>query len=272
MIRGIDNKPYIDLDQHLDIKSFIKLHPEICRGFATARQYAKEGTWMKPGFDFADMSYTVNWKPIYQAFEEFQQLPDDDPIKIEGMKIFPNDFKDFNQRNVFVRYLKSTMGAHDPYIYYFLWEDTTNMSDRGETQRLPTPEQHHFPGVVKWVESLKEQNIIEHIGRVIFFVSESSSKPFEHRDIDHSVQGDNCGYSNHNVEFIHIRPLIKRGFYIWDPDQKKKVYVNSHASFFNDQDWHGGEFSMEQEYGLRIDCKFTNDFKKKLGIDNLEYY
>lgn len=272
MIRGIGNKPYIDLDAHLDIAGFKRLHPEICRGFATARQYAKEGTWMTPNFDFNDMSYTLNWKPIYKAFEEFQQLPESDPIKIEGMKIFPNDFKDFGQRNIFIRYLKSAMGAHDPYIYYFLWEDATNMSDRGVIERPPTAEQQHFPGVVKWVTKLKTQNIIEHIGRVIFFVSESSSKPFEHRDIDHSIQGDENGYSNHSVEFIHIRPLIKRGFYIWDPRQQKKVYVNSHASFFNDQDWHGGEFSMEQEYGLRIDCKFTESFKKKLGIDHLGYY
>ena len=128
--------------------------------------------------------------------------------------------------------------------------------------------QQHFPGVVKWVESLKQQNIIEHIGRVIFFVSESSSKPFEHRDLD----ADTPAYTDHNIEFIHIRPNTKRGFYIWDPQTKRKHYVNSHACFFNDQDWHGGEFSMEQEYGLRIDCKFTQEFKKQLGIDHLGHY
>jgi len=270
MIQGIGGKPYIDLDPYLDIEGFKKLHPKICRGFALAREHAKEGTWMKPGFDWKDASYIINWKPIYQSFEEFQQLPDDDPIKTEGMKLFPSDFKNFKERNIFVRYLKSTMGAHDPYIYYFLWEDATNMSDRGEIGRLPTPEQSYFPEVVEWVENLKNLNIIEHIGRVIFFVSESSSKPFEHRDIDYSNKhNSNVG---HNVEFIHIRPLIKRGFYVWDPDQQKKVYINSHSSFFNDHDWHGGEFSMEQEYGLRIDCKFTKEFKKILGIDHLETY
>ena len=79
-MRGIDNKPYIDLDPFLDIEGFQQLHLEICRGMATAREYAKEGTWMKPGFTFEDMSYIPNWKPIYQAFEEYQSLPDDDPI------------------------------------------------------------------------------------------------------------------------------------------------------------------------------------------------
>jgi hypothetical protein len=272
MIRGIGRNPYIDLDPYIDVEGFKNLHPEIARGFALARDHAKEGTWMRPNFDWNDSSYILNWKPIYKAYEEFQQLPNDHPVKIEGMKIHPTDFKDFRQRNIFVRYLKSTMGAHDPYIYYFLWEDTSNMSDRGETERLPTPEQQYFPSVVSWVTSLKKNGIIEHIGRVIFFLSESSNRPFEHRDIDHSIKGDEKGYSNHRTEFIHIRPMIKRGFYVWDPEEKKKTYVNSHASFFNDQDWHGGEFSMEQEYGLRIDCKFTPEFRKTIGIDHLDYY
>ncbi len=267
-MRGINNKPYIDLDPLLDIQGFQQLHLEICRGMATAREYAKEGTWMKPGFTFEDMSYRPNLKPIYQSFEEYQSLPDDNPIKLEGQKIFPQDFKDYKQRNLFVRYLKNAMGAHDPYIYYLLWEEGSNMKDRGEVEREPLPEQQHFPGVVKWVESLKQQNIIEHIGRVIFFVSESSSKPFEHRDLD----ADTPTYTDHNIEFIHIRPNTKRGFYIWDPETNRKHYVNSHACFFNDQDWHGGEFSMEQEYGLRIDCKFTQEFKKQLGIDHLGHY
>ena len=47
--------PYLDMDQ------FDKLQPEILTGFALARHYAKEGTWMAPGFTFDDMSYRVSW-------------------------------------------------------------------------------------------------------------------------------------------------------------------------------------------------------------------
>ena len=118
------------------------------------------------------------------------------------------------------------------------------------------------------IENLKQQNIVEHIGRVIFFVSESSSKPFEHRDLD----ADTHNYTDHNIEFIHIRPNTKRGFYIWDPESENKYYLNCNAAFWNDQDWHGGESSTEVEYGLRIDCKFSNAFRKQLGIDHLESY
>ena len=83
MIKGIGGKPYINLDPYLDIEGFKNLHPEMCKGFAQAREYAKEGTWMSPGFKFEDMSYILNWKPIYQAFAEYQALPDDHPIKVQ---------------------------------------------------------------------------------------------------------------------------------------------------------------------------------------------
>ena len=55
-------------------------------------------------------------------------------------------------------------------------------------------------------------------------------------------------------------------------EKQNKVYINSHAAFWNDQDGHGGEVNAEQEYGLRIDCVFTDKFRKKLGIDKLSEY
>ena len=43
--------PYIDMDK------FDSFQTEIMSGFALAREYAKEGTCMAPGFTFEDMSY-----------------------------------------------------------------------------------------------------------------------------------------------------------------------------------------------------------------------
>jgi hypothetical protein len=271
MIRGIGGKPYINLDPYLDVQGFTDLHPEICKGLALARDYAKEGTWMSPGFDQSRGSYKWDWKPIYKAHEEYLALADDHPIKVQGKEIYPTDFKDYKQRNLFTRYLKSALGANDPYIYYFLWNEG-NWNERN-AERQKTEESQYFPNIVQWVENLQQQNIIDRIGRVIFFLCDHNGKAFEHRDLD-AKNGvfENDYYTPHNNEFIHIRYRTKRGFYIWDPDTQDKHYVNSHAAFWNDQDWHGGEHSLEQEYGLRIDCKFTDEFRKKIKIDHLENY
>jgi len=270
MIKGIGGIPYINMEEHLDMASFDKLQPEIYRGFADAREYAKEGTWMKPGFSFDKASYKINWKPIYKAIEEFLALPDDDPIKLGGIDLY-RDFNDFRVRNRFTRYVKMAMGAYDPYIYYFL-SDQGNWNDRTSI-RPPTAEAAFFPGLVQWVEDLKTSGVFEYIGRVILFHVESDGVPFEHRDLD-AKNGvfDNDLYSPHRNEFIHLRPNTKKSFYLWDPDTQNKIHLNTKAAWWNDQDWHGGDAIKEQSYSLRIDGKFTEEFRKKLGISHLENY
>ena len=267
MIRGINNQSYFDLEQYLDMKKFDELQPEIIYGFAEAREFAKEGTWMKPGFTFDDMSYKIQWKPIYQAMEEFMELPKDNPIYQAGIPLY-KEFKNYKQRNKFTRFLKMAMGAYDPYIYYFLWEEGS-WDDRTAPRKL-TEEAAYFPNVVKWVEQMIPDGIFEHIGRVIFFHCEAGGIPFEHRDLD-AKNGMNQTFPHRN-EFIHIRPNTKKAFYVWDPEKKNKVYLNTRAAWWNDQDWHGGEPIMEQSYSLRIDGKFTEEFRAKLKIDHLENY
>lgn len=268
MIKGINNLPYYDMTPYLDMESFDLLLPEIYRGFADAREYAKEGTWMKPAFRIEDMSYIPNWKPIYKAIEEFLALPDDDPIKKGGIDLY-RDFHDFRVRNRFTRYIKMAMGAYDPYIYYFLWEQG-DWHDR-QAERNLTEEAHFFPNTVEWVKNLMTNGTFENIGRVIFFHREADGVAFEHRDLD-GTKGIQTGYTPHRNEFIHIRPNLKSPFYLWDPDLKNRTYINTRAAWWNDQDWHGGDRIMQQSWGLRIDGKFTKEFRKRLGVDHLDSY
>lgn len=265
-IKGINGAPYLDMEPYLDMNKFNQLQPEIIKGFAEAREFAKEGTWMKPGFTFDDMSYKLSWKPIYQSMDEFMALPKDDPIYQGGIDLY-KDFNNYKQRNKFTRYLKMAMGAYDPYIYYFLWEEGS-WDDRTAPRKL-TEEAAYFPNVVNWVEQL-QGTVFEHIGRVIFFHCEADGIPFEHRDLDAKNGIDVV--KPHRNEFIHIRPNTKKAFYIWDPKTKNKIYLNTRAAWWNDVDWHGGERIMEQSYSLRIDGKFTEEFRKLLKIDNLEAY
>jgi hypothetical protein len=267
MLKGINNQPYFDLAPYLDMKGFDTLQPEIYTGLADAREFAKEGTWMRPGFTWNDASYIMNWKPIPYAVDEFIALPDTDPIKIEGLKLY-NDIHDYRTRNRFTRYLKMALGAYDPYTYYFLWEEGS-WDDRTASRKL-TEEAAYFPNLVKWVEQTITDGIFEHIGRVLFFCIEAGGIPFEHKDLDEK-NGIDVLFPHRN-EFIHIRPNTKKAMYVWDPESKDKTYVNSRAAWWNDQDWHGGEVIMEPSYSLRIDGKFTDEFRKKLGISHLDSY
>jgi len=264
---GINGNHYFDLESYLDMKEFDRLQPEIYLGFSQAREFAKEGTWMTPGFTFDNMSYKVNWKPIYRALEDFMKLSEDDPIKQAGLPLY-NDIKNYQSRNKFTRFLKIALGAYDPYTYYFLWEEGS-WNDRTAPRKL-TEEAKYFPNVVRWVENLIVEQIFSHIGRVIFFHCEADGIPFEHRDLDAKNGIDVV--KPHRNEFIHVRPNTKKAFYIWDPLTQNKTYINTRAAWWNDQDWHGGEKIIEQSYSLRIDGRFTEEFRKKLKIDHLEFY
>jgi hypothetical protein len=50
------------------------------------------------------------------------------------------------------------------------------------------------------------------------------------------------------------------------------MLTQSHATFFNDQDWHAGGRVNKQTYSLRIDGPFTDEFRERIGIGHLENY
>lgn len=249
MIKGIFGKTYIDLSQCINLEKFDVLHPKICRGFSLAKDLALIGNIDVPK-DFMNLDlYENQFKPLFKAHEEFLNLPDNDPIKINGKNLNDNDFS---------MYLKWVLGGYDLYSFYILydfkdgWRNDINKRGRTETA-------NYFPEVVSWIDSLIEQEIFSHIGRVIFFVQESGGISFEHKDP--SIDPNSPDILS---EFIHIRPTLDRPFYIRDSETLEKTYIDTRIGYWNDQDWHGGDPVMKPTYSLRIDGVFTKSFKEKL--------
>jgi hypothetical protein len=110
--------------------------------------------------------------------------------------------------------------------------------------------------------------VFKHLGRIIFFKAEHDCLAPFHRDL---ILPDETDYYDHRHEFIHLRPMLDKPFYIFDGDSKK-LEVTSYSCFFNDQDWHSGGRTNKQTYSLRIDGPFTDEFRKMIGIDHLESY
>lgn len=263
MIKGIGGKPFINLDPYLDIEEFKDLYYEMCYGIT--KSHKKEGNIVKP----AGMNgYKPLPKPLYMAIEEYNNLENNHPAKIYGKEI-----GEFNNRDDFVRYLKLALGAYDPYKFVFIKSESGGWESRFD-EKPWTDDAEHFPGLVKWLKNLADPNganVFEYLGRIIFMISEHDVKHPLHRDII----PPETDYTNHRHEYIHIRPNNSKGFYICNgPDDfpENFKFVDCHACFFNDQDWHGGYHSEKQGFSLRIDGKFTEQFRKKIKIDHLQYY
>jgi hypothetical protein len=258
MIRGINSQPYLNLDSHIDIDSFKKLHYKICKGLVLSK-YKKEGNLVKPGG--CEQALDQGFKPFFLVIEEYHALPNDHEIKVIGREL-----GELKNRDQFLLFLKLAMGAYDPYQFVFLKTEDGGWETRFE-EKTWTPDAELFPELVEWLKTL-EGTVFTHLGRIIFFKAEHDCLMPMHRDL---ILPEEHDYFDHRHEFLHLRSNLDKPFYIWDGDDTK-VLVESHATFFNDQDWHAGGRVNKQTYSLRVDGVFTEDFRNKIGIGHLAYY
>lgn len=264
MIKGINGQPYYDLDKYLDIEGFVNLHAEMSKGIVLSK-HKKEGNIVKPSGAMEPGSWEAHFKPSCVALEEYYNLEEDDLIRVAGRELGEMD-----NRDQFIQYLKLTMGAYDAYQFVFLKTEEGGWDSRFDEKDW-TPDAQYFPNLKLWLEKLIIDGIFTHLGRIIFFKQEHDCLPVCHRDLYGTNLGIH-GYESHRNEFIHITPNDQKRLFLWNPETKEKIHVKSRSCWFNDSDWHGSEKGITQSYGLRIDGRFTDEFRKNLGIDHLESY
>lgn len=241
-IKGINGRPYIDVSEDVDISKFKSLHAEICRGFVLAKDHVQLGMLYAHEKDqeYVNLNaYKDGLKPVWYMYNKFNALPNDHPIKIAGSEFSNNDL---------ILYLTYALGAHNPYKIFMLFVD--EWCDNS-FQRMYSPEHIYFSSVLEWINNL---SIFSHISRAYFLILDGGGTSIEHCDPK----------DNGLNEFIHIRSDLDRPFYVRDIETSEKFYIDTLASYFNDQDFHGGDPVNKSTYVLRIDGTFTEEFKNKI--------
>lgn len=242
----IGDRLFIDLEKHIDLTEFDSLHPEICRGIATARHLAYNGLHtINPGtINPSSQGYPV--KPIYEMYTLWESLPDTDPVKVFGKDL------DYNE---LTSYLKFALGGYDLYSLYKVLDVDHHTHGIGEIEQ-------HFPGLVTWIVNFKRKNVFSFIHSATLMTLEAGGIPWEHYDPE--VINEKGTPS----EFIHIKTDLDRPFYMIDPATHKKTYMNTRVAWWDENDWHGGEPIQRPTYTLRINGGFSKEFKEKIGISN----
>lgn len=260
-MQGLYGFTHFELEEFVDLKFFDDIQIDIWKGIATAKPIAQHG--YLPSYliyDPTELSSELSVEPLMKSYQDYKTLPDNDPIKIVGEEI--NKEHGYNALTTFLKY---AYGSHDLYYHYLFWDHYKGWSPNLNHRQL-TPIASHFPKLMEWFDKLISDGIFFNIGRAYLIAIESNGHSFEHRDPHLDPDLD----SRLSPEFLHIRPTVERPFYVYDPDQKKKHYINSRVGWWNDRDLHGGEVSGKPSYAIRIDGIFTEDFRKKIGIDGLE--
>jgi len=250
---GYYGKTHHSLDSLIDLETFDALQVDIWKGMAEARPVAFNGTLSKPIAD-EDMSYDYYFKPVWEAYREYNLLPDTDPIKIAGEELLAKH----TSRSVFATYLKYAFGAHDQYYHYHLWADEPGWKSNPDRERKYGPSAEYFPSLIKWIDNLVTIGVFKTIGRAYISAMESGGVSFEHRDAPSDKLSDT------DEEFIHIRGNYDRPFYVYNPVAKEKYYFESRVSWWNDKDVHGGDVSMSTTFAVRVDGIYTDEFRNKI--------
>jgi len=234
---------FIDLEKHLDLTEWDNLKPEICRGIATAKDLAWDGIHFTYG-EIRPLAQGINVNPLWQVVKSWKELPEDNSFKIAG--------KDLNH-NQFTDYLKYSLGAYDFYRVYPVIDEKNLL---GECSK-------HFPGLVKWIQSLVDSGVFESLYQVNIITVDSGGIPWEHKDPAEESSGSKIS------EFIHIKTDCDRPFYIIDPTTGDRVFMNTRAAWWNETVWHGGLPIQRPTYTLRINGTFTEEFRTRIGAQNI---
>lgn len=229
----INGKPFLNLENYIELESFDSIIPEIYLGLVTGRDLAQIGN-----LDISPQSLYFNnehkdYKPLCSSLKEYQDLENTNPIKKEGQGL---------NKNQLAIYLKYVLGGYDLYVTY--------------QKELFTD---HFPALKKWIDNLVDLEIFEYIEDMYIMTVEAGGISFEH---SHPPTDQND--SSILTEFIHIRPNLDRPFYVRDSNTLEKFYINTRVAYWNDQDRHGGDIIMKNTFSLRVDGKFTKQFKEKI--------
>jgi hypothetical protein len=237
----LGNHLFINLENHIDLTEFDKLRPEICRGVATASHFARNGLHTINDGTIHPDAQGLKVNPLYDVYATWNALPEDDPLKIAGKDL------DYNQLTT---YLKYAFGAYDLYSLYVVLDDCFN-------NVVLTEINDHFPELTKWILNFLENGTFSKISSATIMMLEAGGLPWEHCDPEPAMAGK-------IAEFIHIKTDLDRPFYIIDPKTNERVYMNTRVAWWDETDWHGGEPISRPTFTLRINGRFTEEFKKKI--------
>jgi hypothetical protein len=119
-----------------------------------------------------------------------------------------------------------------------LWQRTENADE--------------FASLIDFIATLP----FEATGRMLIMYDVDSCKVPAHRD---HLETEICH------EFIWFRPNLKKRFYMLNHDTGERCYITSYSAWFDTvNQYHGCDSREGLTYSIRVDGKFTKDFRRKI--------
>lgn len=264
MIHGISGAAYCDLSKYLDYTEFRSLIPEISAGISRCKDtIAIEGAFFKYP-EHPNTSYKKTFTTLLDAIEQYKHNSDKSSKFVQHW--YDEKDKKLQAKNNFIRYLKSAYRAYDP-MYSIHIAEAPWFKDciAEDIIQWNYEAAKHFPKTLEWINNRVVGQVFSRItGMISIMYLEADGIPNEHRDGGQNSEHINRRESVKPVEqLLHLRTQ-NRGFYIFDPDTRDKIYVNTWACAFNTNDWHSTQRVLYPSWSLRIDGEYTDKVKKEI--------
>lgn len=242
----INNQWYIDLDNFIDVSSCPDVEDMIINSYDYLRHTCSIRTFDITGKQVLDTWYCSNKNYSME----------------NNSKIFEAEIKNKARSPYWMLALRE--GGHKSYIYDSL-ETEDSVWESIKWRRELTNLWHPF---INWVESLP----IKRLGHVSFFLNKPETVPHYHVDSGQDLNLENWVPKPHREEFIWLNFSRDKSVYVMD-NTATPIRIKSHSAFFNTNNFHGShESSHSWSYSVRIECAFSDQFRKELGIDHIERY
>ena len=197
--------------------------------------------------------------PSYKSFDEFidvERLRSLDGYILQRIKRrlhaqAQSDYKFYTGPYKLNDKIPDRPGSRMIYLAYSERPDSYFDLDKTELWH-PTEAANEFMLLMDFIRTLPFQAT----GRMMIMYDDAPREVPAHRD---HVETDICH------EFIWFRTNRKKPFYMFNYQTGEKKYVESHSAWFDSvNQFHGSDPSDGLSFSIRVDGKFTDEFREKI--------
>ncbi len=263
-LTGIFGRPFIDLEDRLDLSGLGAIHDEICLAFAEVPVDYTGGSHRSMGImpESRRSEAIADYGEVIAAMTDVEFLTfrslSDSPAAIdphERRELTYGEERDVPLSRRQMLWLKVRFGVYFPWKGYIelipneRWTDKATSEGKTFTRRARA----FFPKTIAFIESLP----FVAIGRANIMGLEGHDHGTVHRDGEPEEQ-------EAPDHFITICPMKNKRLFVWDEETKTKTPIEARAYWFNDFDYHGVDADPFFRYSLRVDGVFKPDFLDSL--------
>ena len=252
-LQGVFGRPFVALDDLLDLSSLDEIHDEVCLALARMPTSYTGGSHRSMGImpKGCEAEALVDYQEVIRAL-------DDDPAALIGASRLELSFGE--EREVPLSpsqmlWLKMRHRVYFPWKVYAELIPSARWEDKAEPgKRFTRLAEALLPRTIAFVRRLP----FVHVGRCNVMGLEAHDHGTVHRD---GIPAP----GRTPDPFLTFCPRGDKRLYVLDPSSGARVLVSGRAVWFNDHDYHGVLADPFFRYSIRVDGPFTPEFEQALA-------